>query len=481
VAQDTGPILRVRSREPVYLRSTALDRYSDTEEWTASGIEPRPLDGAFVPGGNFTERRKEVRVEALNLRDAVLVPAPTGAIEFTGPRGVRPLYDERTSTFTFGDANLQTGQQYRVVASTPEINPRVAATVDTPASPELLQLPEQLPDEVRQLARQIVDEADATTPFTQALAIQNELRSWEYSLEPPAGHSGVAMRTFLEQRVGYCEQFAGTMAAMLRTLGIPSRVAVGFTPGTVSPDDPTLWTVSWANAHAWVEVKFGGEWIAFEPTPRSDGNVLVPTAGDLTPAQTVQTPNTTLSDRPATSTPEQLDIFDEREALENQANRAGQEAGPPAIIGGAQEVSRRLTNPAVVVLIAALVIAALAMLVRIGRRVSGDSSPRSRIMAVRERIGRLGHGIGVPPPAWETDQEYLTRLSGGTAAGRSLALACTQARYSPECSVDLAEQAEHAGAELSRNLLDGRPGWQRPLIRFRGDATAGWRRLRHRR
>jgi hypothetical protein len=125
-------------------------------------------------------------------------------------------------------------------------------------------------------------------------------------------------------------------------------------------------------------------------------------------------------------------------------------------------------------------IAALALLVRVGRRVSGDASPRSRIMAVRERIGRLGHGIGIPPPAWETDREYLTRLSGGTDAGRSLALACTEARYSPVCSDTLAVQAEDAGAELARTLLDGRPGWQRPLIRIRGDAAAGWRRLRRR-
>jgi hypothetical protein len=481
VAQDTGPILRVRSDEPVYLRSTALDQYSDTEEWTASGIEPQPLVRGFVPGGNFTERRRQVRVEALNLRDAVLVPAPTGAIQFSGPRGVRPLYDERTSTFTFGDTNLQTGQRYQVVASTPEVNPRVVARLDTPASPQLLQLPEQLPDEVGQLARQIVDEADATTPFTQALAIQNELRTWEYSLEPPAGHSGVAMRTFLEQRVGYCEQFAGTMAAMLRTLGIPARVAVGFTPGTVSPNDPTLWTVSWANAHAWVEVKFGGEWIAFEPTPRSDGNVLVPTARDITPAQTVQAPTATIPDDLGGSAAEQFDIFDENQALRNQAERADQQAGPTTIGGAAQEVSRRLTSPAVIALIGVLMVTALVVLVRIGRRVSSDSSPRSRIMAVRERIGRLGHGVGVPPPAWETDREYLTRLSGGSDAGRSLALACTQARYSPACSVDLAEQAEHAGAELARTLLAGRPGWQRPLIRVRGDAAAGWRRLRHRR
>jgi transglutaminase-like putative cysteine protease len=478
VAQDRGPILRVRSPEPVYLRSTALDQYSETEEWTASGIEPRRLQRGFVPGGNFTAQRKEVRVEVVNLTNAVLVPAPTGPIYFRGPRNVRPLYDPRTSTFTFGDSKLQTGHRYSVIASTPEINAEVAATVDTPAPPELTRLPEQLPDEVRRLARKIVDDADATTSFAQALAIQNELRTWEYSLEPPAGHSGVAMRTFLEQRIGYCEQFAGTMAVMLRTLGIPSRVAVGFTPGTVSPDDPTLWTVTWANAHAWVEVRFGGEWIAFEPTPRTDGNVLVPTATDLAPARTVRAPDTT-ADLSSVTPGEQFDIFDEREALQSRAERIEAQGGEA--VGGAGGVSRRFTDPAFVVLIGVLLVAAPAMLVWLGRRGAADSSPRSRILTVRERVGRIGHGIGLPPPAWETDQEYLGRLAGNSEAARALATACTRARYAPDCPAALAERAEKAGEELLRTLIGDRPAWQRQLIRVRGDATAGWQHLRRRR
>ncbi|HSK90452.1 MAG TPA: DUF3488 and transglutaminase-like domain-containing protein [Euzebyales bacterium] len=480
VAQDTGPILRVRSDEPVYLRSTALEHYSDTEEWTASdaGIRLEPLTEGLVPGGNFTATRRAVRIEVANLTDADLVPAPTGPIRFRGPRGLRPLYDPRTSTFMFEDAKLQTGHRYQVVASTPEINPDVAATVAAPAAPQLVQLPDQLPPEVGELATRIVEDAGATTPFSQALAIQDELRSWDYSLEPPAGHSGVAMRNFLEQRVGYCEQFAGTMAVMLRTLDIPARVAVGFTPGTVSPDDPTLWTITWANAHAWVEVRFGGEWIAFEPTPRSDGNVLVPTAGDLTPADTVQDPSTTLRVPSSTAPEDQFNIFDEREALQNPARQQPDPRAVPAGGGAAQQVSRRLTDPTTPIFAGVLLLAVLAALVALGRRGATDSTPRSRILSVRSRVGRLGGGLGVPPPPWETDREYLARLSGGSEAGRTLAEACTQARYAPEVPVALADRAEAAAGELTRTLVDARPAWQRPLIRLRGDAAAGWRRLR---
>jgi transglutaminase-like putative cysteine protease len=66
--------------------------------------------------------------------------------------------------------------------------------------------------------------------------------------------------------VGYCEQFAAAFAVMARTLGIPSRVAVGFTPGGMQPNGWHL--VAGVDSHAWPEIWFDGiGWIAFEPTP----------------------------------------------------------------------------------------------------------------------------------------------------------------------------------------------------------------------
>lgn len=478
VASDSGPVLRVRSSEPVYLRSTALDVYSEAEAWETSGIEPQPLDTGRVPGASVSNRRNEVRVEVVDVTDGVLVPAPPNPVRFEGPRGVTPRYDPRTATFTFGTDRLVSGQRYTVVASRPRWDPEVVAALDTPAPARLTALPEQVPPEVEQLARRIVDDAGATTPFTQALAIQNDLRSWEYSLSPPAGHSGLAMRTFLDQRVGYCEQFAGTMAVMLRTLGIPARVAVGFTPGTVDPDDPTLWTVSWANAHAWVEVKFGGQWLAFEPTPRADGNVLVPTVSDLAPSRTQLAPDATAPDGPQAPTGDDFSIFDEREALQNRQNTLEPGAGGGGVATGATQVSRRLTDPRTAVGVGLLLALALVVLVQLGRRSVAPTTPVDRVLATRERIGRLGYGLGVPAPAWETDREYLARLGRGSSHGDALASAVTTARFAPAVSTDVAERAEHAGAALGAELLDGHAAWRRMLIRVRGDAAAGWQRVR---
>jgi hypothetical protein len=88
---------------------------------------------------------------------------------------------------------------------------------------------------------------------------------------------------FLKQKAGYCIHFASAMAVMARSLGIPSRVAVGFLPGTELPDKidgRTAYTVTSHNLHAWPELYFEGiGWARFEPTA-SRGDV--PSYADLT-------------------------------------------------------------------------------------------------------------------------------------------------------------------------------------------------------
>ena len=80
---------------------------------------------------------------------------------------------------------------------------------------------------------------------------------------------------FLRDRVGYCEQFASSMALMARTLGIPARVVVGFTQG--SKVGAETWEVTVRDAHAWPELWFDDiGWVRFEPTPRSGGTVQAP-------------------------------------------------------------------------------------------------------------------------------------------------------------------------------------------------------------
>ena len=74
-----------------------------------------------------------------------------------------------------------------------------------------------------------------------------------------------------ETHAGYCQYFAGAMALMLRYLGIPARVAVGFAGGSYD-STKRVWNISDREAHAWVEVWFKGYgWLPFDPTPAAPG------------------------------------------------------------------------------------------------------------------------------------------------------------------------------------------------------------------
>ena len=107
-----------------------------------------------------------------------------------------------------------------------------------------------------------------TTPFRKALALQNYLRTFTYDENVALHHSFKDIVDFLTKtKRGYCEQFAGSMALMARTIGLPSRVAIGFGFGARVGDKYTITT---REAHAWVEIYFpGAGWVAFEPTPRA--------------------------------------------------------------------------------------------------------------------------------------------------------------------------------------------------------------------
>jgi transglutaminase-like putative cysteine protease len=123
------------------------------------------------------------------------------------------------------------------------------------------------------LYRQAQDVAgSAPTPYAVALALEQWFRNtggFSYN-EIPASSSGAEpplVEFVLQGRQGYCQHYAGSMALMLRMLGVPARVAAGFVSGTL--DEATgVWTITDRDAHTWVEVwfpEFG--WLSFDPTP----------------------------------------------------------------------------------------------------------------------------------------------------------------------------------------------------------------------
>jgi transglutaminase-like putative cysteine protease len=142
-------------------------------------------------------------------------------------------------------------------------------------------LPPEMPTGITQTARQ--QTAGATTPFEAAWLLQHWFRDsgdFTYSTDVSTGHANLDLEAWLSDssslnyRVGYCEQFAAAMAVLGRSVGIPSRVVWGFTPGTVEEqaDGSEVVVVRDNNAHAWVEMWMDGfGWVKFDPTPRADG------------------------------------------------------------------------------------------------------------------------------------------------------------------------------------------------------------------
>ena len=126
-------------------------------------------------------------------------------------------------------------------------------------------------DESQLAADALAMSGGATNPYLAAINIQNSLRQDEiYTLDPPTPPSGVwPIIYFLDQsHRGYCQYFASAMGAMLRALGIPTRLVNGFGPGQEGQLKNGQWLITQADAHTWVQVYFPHYgWVNFEPTP----------------------------------------------------------------------------------------------------------------------------------------------------------------------------------------------------------------------
>lgn len=108
---------------------------------------------------------------------------------------------------------------------------------------------------------------DASTPYAFVRAVLGHLaHGYRYDERPPPSRYPLERFLFADRR-GYCQQFAGAMALLLRMGGVPARVAVGFTTGTHASASHR-WVVSDLDAHAWVEAWFPRYgWVRFDPTP----------------------------------------------------------------------------------------------------------------------------------------------------------------------------------------------------------------------
>ena len=177
-------------------------------------------------------------------------------------------------------------QPYIVTSSVPAAEPDELRAAGTDYPVHILarytQLPDDVPGRINGLAREATIQGE--TPYDRAVMVEQNLKRLPYSLKmnpPPFDADGVDHFLFVEKR-GYSEYFASSMVVMLRSIGIPARVAVGYTTGDPT-EVPNLFAVTDSHSHGWVEVYFPGySWIPFEPTPGALlPVVMAPGGGDV--------------------------------------------------------------------------------------------------------------------------------------------------------------------------------------------------------
>jgi transglutaminase-like putative cysteine protease len=157
-------------------------------------------------------------------------------------------------------------QSWQLVATPDELRATAGEPYPDWVTRNYLVLPDNLPEHLALFAEAVTTGQD--TPYDKALALQQTLRSYEYTLdleEPPTDRDVVDYYLFDLQR-GYCDYSATAMVVLARTLGIPARLASGFAMGTYDPEID-VYNVTYGNSHAWPELYFPGYgWVIFEPT-----------------------------------------------------------------------------------------------------------------------------------------------------------------------------------------------------------------------
>jgi transglutaminase-like putative cysteine protease len=263
-------VMRVRASAPAMWRGALFDHYTGTV-WTSDGGEPADLVGRPpvwypMPHRSLGPRTPVVQTFYIETEQPSVIFSANqpDRIWYEGPVSVDDLGGLRT------DSTLSAGTVYSVVSTRGSAPPRLLRSARGSPPPELeryLQLPETLPQRVRDLAARIT--TGETNAFDKITAIEDHLRNnYHYTLDspvPPEGRDAVDHFLF-DARAGFCEQFASATTVMLRSLGIPARVASGYTPGGRNPFTG-LYEVRASDAHAWVEAWFPRYgWYDFDPT-----------------------------------------------------------------------------------------------------------------------------------------------------------------------------------------------------------------------
>ncbi len=445
VKLGTRSLAEVNATQPGLVRATSYDYYTGTG-WKVTGrdSERRPAGDLTAPDASAIYESRIVSILKVKVLDGESVVLSAGT-----PLATNVSSNVETPKGFAGDIEriesrraLNAGDTYNSIGSesTATAEELQAAGTDYPdwVKQRYLQTPKNLPQRVRDESQRIA--GGATTPYAKAEAIEEYLRTFPYDLSvesPPSGRDTVDFLLF-DLRRGYFDYQSTAMAVMLRTMGIPARVAVGYVldPSTA---EETKYTIKKDAAYSWVEVffpKYG--WVNFNPTqdrPAGGAGGLGAISGG-----TFDNPDPTSLD-----------------------NLFGDEFNKPVadeIAGALAETPVETGQPPWTLIWSLAVALIVAVATVLGGRLTwnwglGGLEGRARLWA---KAQRLGHWARLGPAPAETAREWSRRI-GDTIdrpedAGR-LADAYEEARYGRP-DLQRVDDAEATSAYLRlRNTLVG--------------------------
>jgi hypothetical protein len=456
--------------DPDYLRMVTLDTF-DGNNWNLAKLSPSgdiadissgvgrddPMPGATV--------KTSVSMAGLS---STWLPLPFPTVSVSGLGGDW-AYDPATLDVFARGTDTTAGRNYDVVSRHPTLSVGDLRNAGPPSADlerQYTALPAGLPAQVRTTEQSIV--RGLTNDYDKAYAIQ------QFFLDPRNGFTyttnipdftGSALVAFLNNRKGFCQQYATMYAVMARLAGLPTRVDVGFTQGVEKT--PGNWAVTRQNAHAWPEVYFAGVgWVRFEPTPGPSGiqapTYALPPAGSTTGRRGAVLP-------PVTSRGEHNG---QRNDIDPGAGTTATKAKaktstvavrkqPWAAVGGSIAVLVLLASPTV------------ARWIRRRRRLRPARShelPSARVLDAWRELVDTGRDLGLPWAASRTPRRTAEALvaygvrGDAAAAVRRLARSVERVRYA-RADVDVLRG--HDPGEDARLVVKGMEAASARQVRWR--------------
>ncbi|SDO05086.1 protein of unknown function [Streptomyces sp. cf386] len=410
--------VRTSGAAPGNYRLAVLDRYDGTTWTSGAGLTRTggrvPAEKGADPGRTKTLAQR-FTVQSL---PGIWLPTADRPSSVRTPEGTSLSVDPDSGVLSTGEA-VPRGFTYTATSHLPGYDAerlRYAAAADDPARVKLPALDaagQPIPSvrSFRELAERVT--RGSAHPYERAVRLADWLRA-TYRLDPEAlpGHTYRSLEFFLaEGGRGTSEQFAASYAVLARTLGLPTRVAVGFRPGTRTGSG--TWQVRGRDVLAWPEVRFSGVgWVPFHPTPGEAAQGGSPAVSANEPEDRQQADRDRESAEPA---PPSTHPRTPGEAARAAGGASG--SGPPVWL---------VVPLALLLLATAYVLYALWLPYRRRSRRRNDPDARRRVLGAWQQIVERLTEIGLPATGAHTAQEvadFGAERVGDAASRRLPALA----------------------------------------------------------